>query len=180
MKEIPSRLSPLDRRRLTSLPQENAREDFEKIYFRNKIVIGSPIEVENLTARDNTLIIVGGALGDEGKGRIVDNKIKSLLEISGVKIVNVVRYQGGNNAGHTVEKDGVKIDLHLVPSGVMYQETVGIMDQGMVIHAEDLQTEIGYVEEKVGDLRGKIFLSEDAILTTDIERAEEVDRPFYV
>jgi adenylosuccinate synthase len=47
------------------------------------------------------------------------------------------------------------------------------MDTGMIIHLEDLQTEIVDAEKIVGDLRGKLFLSQDAILCTDLERAEE-------
>lgn len=153
-------------------------EDRERIYKHNQIVLGwsegAMRRFEHL-ARENTIAVIGTQLGDEAKGRIVDNKIKAILSISGVKIVHVVRFQGGNNAGHTVEKDGKRLDLHVVPSFIMYEETVGIMDQGMVIHPADLKTEVEYVEDYVGDLRGKLFLSQDAILATDIERAEEVD-----
>ncbi|KKT73298.1 MAG: Adenylosuccinate synthetase [Microgenomates group bacterium GW2011_GWA2_44_7] len=124
--------------------------------------------------RANTIAVCGVALGDEGKGRIVDNKLGALLEIPGVTMAYVIRCQGGNNAGHTVEKSGKKLALHQVPSGVMYDKAVGIMDRGMVIHPEDLQTEVAYVEEAVGDTRGKLILSQDAILTTDLERAEEI------
>jgi adenylosuccinate synthase len=57
--------------------------------------------------------------GDEGKGRIVDNKLASLLDIPQVTQAYVIRFQGGNNAGHTlVKEDGTKIALHVVPSGI--------------------------------------------------------------
>lgn len=113
-------------------------------------------------------------MGDEGKGRLVDNKIESLLKKRGVKSVCVIRFQGGNNTGHTVEKDSIKLALHLVPSCVMYKRASGIMDRGMVIHPADLKTEILYVEKKVISLKNRLFLSDDAILCTDLERAEEV------
>jgi len=152
-------------------------EDRDRIYNQCQIELGWPKgamrRFEHL-ARENTVAIIGGQLGDEAKGRTVDNKIGAMLNIPGIEIVYVIRFQGGNNAGHMVERDGKRLDLHVVPSGVMYKETVGIMDQGMVIHVEDLQTEVKYIEDYVGDIRGKLFLSQDAILATDIERAEEV------
>lgn len=121
-------------------------------------------------AKDHTVAIIGAMLGDEGKGRFVDTKLESLLAIPGVEIAVVVRFNGGNNSGHTVEG----LDLHVVPSSIMYPQAVGIIDQGAVIHPEDFQTEVEYVEEVAGDTRGKLFLSEKAIVCTDIERAEEV------
>ncbi len=157
-------------------PSSNIAEDLESIYGVDaELTIGFPLGVERLfesMARENTIIVIGVALGDEGKGRIVDNKLEDLL--SQVSYAYVVRYQGGNNAGHSLEKGDIKIALHQVPSGVLYPEVVGIMDRGMVIHPEDLQTEIEMIESKVGDLREKLYLSPDAILVTDLERAEEV------
>lgn len=157
-------------------PHEGIQEDLEIIYHRNQIELGWPHGAQKVfeqLARKNTVAILGAALGDEGKGRIVDNKIEHLLEIPGVKAVNVIRFNGGNNAGHTIEKNGIKLALHVVPSGVMYEQATGIMDRGEVIHPEDLQTEVGYIEGKVGDLRGRLLLSQDAKLCTDIERARE-------
>ena len=155
----------------------DAKKDFLETYKKNIIQIGWPKKetpaFQHL-ARKNTIAILGVALGDEGKGRIVDNKVKSLLKKPGVKKVFVVRYQGGNNAGHTVEKGSIKLALHLIPSGVMYKKAFCVMDRGMVIHVEDLQTEVNYVEEKVGSLRGRLFLSDNATLATDLERAEEI------
>lgn len=127
-----------------------------------------------ILVRKNTIAVVGAALGDEGKGRLVDNKIEVLLKKRGIKKVYVVRFQGGNNTGHTVEKDSIKLALHLVPAGIMYKQAIGIMDRGMVIHVEDLQTEVAYIEEKVGSLKNRLYLSDEAILCTDLERAEEV------
>lgn len=157
-------------------PHEGIEKSLDRIYQRNQIELGWPTDAQHLfegIARKNTVAVIGAALGDEGKGRIVDNKIQCLLNMPDVKIVDVIRFNGGNNAGHTIEKDGVKLALHVVPSGVMYEETVGIMDRGEIIHPEDLQTEVIYAENKVGDLRGKLILSEEAILCTDLERAEE-------
>ena len=62
------------------------------------------------------LIIVGCQWGDEGKGKIIDVLSKGAA--------CVVRYQGGNNAGHTVVVNGKKTVLHLIPSGILYPKKV--------------------------------------------------------
>lgn len=157
-------------------PYRGIEKTIRTIYKKNHIVLGHPKRnnPNSNASRPNTVAIVGVALGDEGKGRFVDNKIESLLKKGGVARVAVVRYQGGNNAGHTVEKGGIRLALHLVPSFILYEKAFGIMDRGMLIHPEDLRTEVSYVEEEVGSLKGRLFLSDEAILCTDLERAEEV------
>ena len=78
--------------------------------------------------------IVGINWGDEGKGRIVD----LLSENYGV----VCRYQGGNNAGHTVVNEKGKFILNLLPSGILRDDTVNVMGPGMVIDIEHLYGEV--------------------------------------
>lgn len=127
------------------------------------------------SVRPNTQAVVGGAFGDEGKGRIIDNLIENLFKNKKIKTVYVIRYQGGNNAGHSVEKNGIKLALHVVPSFVFYKSAKGIMDRGEIIHPEDLQTEVTYIEKHMqSSLSGRLFLSRDAIVCTDLERAEEI------
>ncbi len=72
-----------------------------------------------------TLVIVGTQWGDEGKGKIVD-LLTSRAEI-------VVRFQGGSNAGHTLKVAGEQIIVHLIPSGILYPETLNIIANGMVV-----------------------------------------------
>ena len=84
--------------------------------------------------------IVGINWGDEGKGRMVD-LLSSDYEI-------ICRYQGGNNAGHTVINDRGKFVLNLLPSGILRETTVNIMGNGMVIDLEHLAGEIGALTEK--------------------------------
>lgn len=79
--------------------------------------------------------IVGINWGDEGKGRMVD----LLSENYGT----VVRYQGGNNAGHTVVNERGKFILNLLPSGILRPDTVNVMGPGMVIDVEHLAGEVG-------------------------------------
>ena len=80
------------------------------------------------------IVIVGSQWGDEGKGKITDY----LAQKANV----VVRYQGGNNAGHTVIFDGQKHSLHLIPSGILNPNITNIMANGMVIDPKGLKDEL--------------------------------------
>ncbi len=84
--------------------------------------------------------VVGINWGDEGKGRMVD-LLSSQYDV-------VIRYQGGNNAGHTVVNDKGKFILNLLPSGILRDETVNVMGPGMVIDLEHLTNEIAALREK--------------------------------
>lgn len=79
-------------------------------------------------------IIIGAQWGDEGKGRVVD-WLASSADI-------VARYAGGDNAGHTVALDGEVYKLHLLPSGVLHDQVVSVMGNGMVINPVNLVREI--------------------------------------
>ena len=78
--------------------------------------------------------LVGAQWGDEGKGKIID--------ILASKAEVVVRSQGGNNAGHTVVVDGVTYKLHLVPSGILYEGTVCVIGNGIVIDPKSILSEM--------------------------------------
>ena len=84
--------------------------------------------------------VVGINWGDEGKGRMVDL-------LSGEYDV-VCRYQGGNNAGHTVVNDKGKFILNLLPSGILRDEAVNVMGGGMVIDIEHLCGELDELKKK--------------------------------
>lgn len=79
-------------------------------------------------------IVVGTQWGDEGKGKIIDI-IASRADV-------VVRSQGGNNAGHTVVNDGKTYKLHLIPSGILYKNTLCLIGAGVVLDPKDLLSEI--------------------------------------
>lgn len=79
-------------------------------------------------------VIIGAQWGDEGKGKITD--------ILAEKVSWVVRYQGGNNAGHTVVVGDKKFKLHLIPSGILYDSCVSVLGNGVVVDPEGLLGEI--------------------------------------
>lgn len=90
--------------------------------------------------RAKTLMVVGAQWGDEGKGKVIDY-LAPIVDY-------VVRFQGGNNAGHTVVVDGVVHKLHLLPSGVLYPKKRIVMGNGMVIDPEVLISELDNFENK--------------------------------
>jgi adenylosuccinate synthase len=97
--------------------------------------------------------VVGINWGDEGKGRMVD-LLSERYDI-------VMRYQGGNNAGHTVINNKGKFILNLLPSGVFRDETVNVMGPGMVIDLEHLTNEIAAIREKGIDISPKHLVISD-------------------
>ena len=80
------------------------------------------------------LVVVGAQWGDEGKGKLVDY-LTSRAEY-------VVRFQGGNNAGHTLVVDGKKTKLSVMPSGILRPECICLIGAGVVVNPEVLLTEI--------------------------------------
>ncbi|MEO2069279.1 MAG: adenylosuccinate synthase [Desulfurobacteriaceae bacterium] len=102
----------------------------------------------------STLAIVGTQWGDEGKGKIVD--------ILSEKVDFIVRFQGGNNAGHTVVVDGKKYILHLLPSGILHEGKKCVLGNGMVIDLEGLLKEVELVRNAKISVEGRIFVSERA------------------
>lgn len=88
----------------------------------------------------STVVLIGSQWGDEGKGKITD----FLAE----KADLVVRYQGGNNAGHTVVVDDREFKLHLIPSGILYQDKVCIIGSGTVIDPAVLIKELKSLQDR--------------------------------
>src|SRR5690625_2616238 len=88
----------------------------------------------------SSVVVVGTQWGDEGKGKITDF-LSQNAEV-------VERYQGGDNAGHTIVFDGVTYKLHLVPSGIFFPEKVCVLGNGMVINPKSFVNEIEYLHER--------------------------------
>lgn len=102
------------------------------------------------------MVLIGAQWGDEGKGKATD--------LYGEHVQWVVRYQGGNNAGHTVVRpDGQKFALHLVPSGILSPNVKNVIGNGVVIDPGVLLGEIGELEERDVDT-SNLLISADAHL----------------
>jgi len=86
----------------------------------------------------SAFIVLGAQWGDEGKGKMTDY----LAEEANV----VVRFQGGNNAGHTVMVGDKEYKLHLIPSGILYDDKLNVIGNGVVVDPKALFEEIDYLE----------------------------------
>lgn len=102
-----------------------------------------------------TLVVVGSQWGDEGKGKITD--------YFATRADMVVRYQGGNNAGHTVVFGGNKYSLQSIPSGIFNPNTVNIMGNGMVVNPVSVVAELQKLHDR-GITDYKLFISSRAAM----------------
>jgi adenylosuccinate synthase len=101
------------------------------------------------------IVIVGAQWGDEGKGKATD--------LLGDRVDYVVRYQGGNNAGHTVVIGDESYALHLLPSGVLSDHATAVIGNGVVINPDVLLAEIDGLQAR-GAWRDRLLISADAHL----------------
>jgi adenylosuccinate synthase len=111
----------------------------------------------------SAVVLIGAQWGDEGKGKATD--------LLGERVQYVVRYQGGNNAGHTVvTPDGEKFALHLIPSGILSPGVTSVIGNGVVIDPEVLLGELAELEERGVDT-SRLVVSADAHLIMPHHRA---------
>lgn len=101
-------------------------------------------------------LVVGAQWGDEGKAKVIDVLSKD-TDI-------IVRYQGGANAGHTVVVKGKKYVFHLIPSGVIYDDKICVIGNGVVIDPAYFLEEVADIEKEGFDVRGKTYISDSAHL----------------
>ena len=113
-------------------------------------------------------ILIGAQWGDEGKGKIID------VLTEGVDVV--VRTQGGNNAGHTVNLKGKKYVLHLVPSGILRRGKKCVIGNGVVVDPVGLVEEIEGLRQMGVRCNGSLFLSETAHLVLPYHRELDAQR----
>lgn len=102
-----------------------------------------------------TLVVVGSQWGDEGKGKITD--------YFATRADMVARYQGGNNAGHTVVFGGNKYSLQSIPSGIFNPETINVMGNGMVVNPVSVVAELDKLHDR-GITDYKLYISTRAAM----------------
>ena len=100
------------------------------------------------------MVLVGAQWGDEGKGKIVD--------VLSEKFDYVVRFQGGNNAGHTVVIGEQEFILHLIPSGILHEGNTCFIGHGLVVDPKCLLEEIKYLEDMSIVVKDRLYVSESA------------------
>ncbi len=104
------------------------------------------------------VVVVGAQWGDEGKGKVVD--------VLSPHVEAVVRFQGGNNAGHTLVVDGEKIVLHLLPSGILRPDACNVIGNGVVVDPKVLLRELDALAKRGRDVvpRQQLLLSLHALV----------------
>jgi adenylosuccinate synthase len=107
-------------------------------------------------------VLLGLQWGDEGKGKIVD--------VLAPKYDVVARFQGGPNAGHTLEFDGIKHVLHQIPSGIFRAKTKNVIGNGVVLDPIVFKTEIGKLEKYNLEVRSNLYISKKATLIIPTHR----------
>jgi adenylosuccinate synthase len=115
------------------------------------------------------IVVVGAQWGDEGKGKIID--------VFSEHVGTVVRYQGGANAGHTLVVNGEKTVLHLIPSGILREESLCVIAAGVVIDVEALLGEIQKLKAS-GYLKNpkQLLISENATIILPFHKALDAAR----
>ena len=101
-------------------------------------------------------VLLGLQWGDEGKGKIVD--------VLAPKYDVVARFQGGPNAGHTLEFDGIKHVLHQIPSGIFREKTKNIIGNGVVLDPVIFKAEIEKLKKYNLNVKANLFISKKATL----------------
>jgi adenylosuccinate synthase len=112
------------------------------------------------------VVVIGAQWGDEGKGKIVDYLAD--------RAMIVVRFSGGANAGHTIVHGDQQYALHLVPSGVLYEDKIVVLGSGMVIDPAALFEELAMLEGKGIKWKGRVLISDRAHLV--LPRYREADK----
>ena len=118
------------------------------------------------------VVVVGAQWGDEGKGKIVD----LLTEYADI----VVRFQGGNNAGHTIIVDGKTTILHLIPSGILHPKKRCVIGNGVVVDPEVLIHEIQTLKKRGYFNDRQLLISDQTHLIMPYHRALDVVRERYL
>lgn len=114
------------------------------------------------------VIVVGSQWGDEGKGKIVDTISESFDAVA--------RYQGGNNAGHTVVVGNEKVILHLVPSGILRKGKTCILGNGVVVDLPGLTHELNQLGRLAVKTEGHLYVGKNAHLVLPYHKILDIER----
>src|ERR671925_2444214 len=116
-----------------------------------------------------TVVVVGAQWGDEGKGKLVD--------VIAERADWVVRYQGGANAGHTVQIGGHKFVLHQIPSGILHPGVRCAIANGVVLDPDTLFDEIDELVRDGVDVEGRLYVSDRAHLVLPYHKVLDSENP---
>lgn len=107
--------------------------------------------------------VIGLQMGDEGKGKIVDYLAKNYDVIA--------RFGGGDNCGHTIYKEDQKIVLHLIPSGILNDNILNVIGNGVIINPISFKQEVEMLESLGVDVKSKLVISDKAHIITPLHKS---------
>lgn len=116
----------------------------------------------------SSIAVLGGLFGDEAKAKIVD------VLASGVDVV--ARFQGGNNAGHTIKLGDKKYVLHLIPSGILYDKVVCMIGSGVVIDPFGLKDEMEGLKSRGVNFKGRLVIDPRAHVVLPLHKQLDVQK----
>lgn len=119
-----------------------------------------------MSKNNKVSVLIGTQWGDEGKGRIIDLLSKNADF--------AVRFNGGNNAGHTIVVNGKKYPFHLIPSGILQPKTKVVIANGVVLDLEVLITEIKMLEDDGLNLKDKLIISDRCHIILPYHKALDI------
>ncbi len=115
-----------------------------------------------------SMAIIGAQWGDEGKGKITD--------LLSAKSDFVVRFQGGNNAGHTIIVDDKKIVLHLIPSGILHPSCTSVIGHGLVFDPEAFKIELEEIQKSISITPKNLKISQNCSVITYYNKLIDAQR----
>lgn len=153
----------LSRHHFTALPKlQNRRHAFE-CQASIAVVEKQPVVEDAYSSLSQVCAVLGTQWGDEGKGKLVD--------ILAERYDVVARCQGGSNAGHTIyNNEGKKFALHLVPSGILNENAVCVIGNGVVVHLPTFFKEVDGLESNGVNCKGRLLISDRAHLLFDLHQ----------
>ena len=114
--------------------------------------------------KSNIVVVIGAQWGDEGKGKVTD--------YFAARANYIVRFQGGNNAGHTIILDDKTVKLHLIPSGVLHKECKLVIGNGVVVDPRVLIKEINMLKKEIKTNASPKHVPSKIIEVSDIPRTK--------
>lgn len=110
-------------------------------------------------------VVLGSQWGDEGKGKLV-SVLADHYDVC-------ARFNGGANAGHTVIKNGIKYAFHLIPSGIVAENTLNLLGNGVVVNLEGMFKELSQLDKTKISYKDRMFISDRAHLVTNYQLQED-------
>lgn len=165
--------SPLNQTNINAVSADNLHEMLQQILGTVNELKSVSLELSNIKGESGDSpkqekksqvidVVLGAQWGDEGKGKLVD-MLSQEYDVC-------ARVAGGSNAGHTIVVEGVKYKFHLLPSGILNPDAIGIIGNGVVVHLPSFLAELDSLSDNGVKHDGRVFISDRAHLVFDFHQ----------